>query len=231
MVSSSAALPLPNLVGSRHRERLTDDAAIVRAILDEGMIAHIGFVRDGWPTVLPFHYGVGDIGDGLQMIIHGSTGGRAFLDAAASDAGVPVSVCVSINDGLVLGRSTYETGAHYRSVVAFGNARSVPAEARVAALDILMDHILPGRRAEVRESTAKEVAATAVLAIPLTHARAKTASTSTGETFDDGEDRAVWAGVIPLAMRAGSPVAAPETTHPNEVPPSVRAFIDRLNGR
>jgi nitroimidazol reductase NimA-like FMN-containing flavoprotein (pyridoxamine 5'-phosphate oxidase superfamily) len=190
------------------------------------MIAHVGFVRDGWPVVLPFHYGLADLGDGQdeQLVIHGSAGGRAFLDAAG-DKGVRVSVAVTLNDGLVLGRSAYDTGAHYRCVVAYGYARLVPPELRPLALDRLLDHIVPGRRAEVRASTPKEIAATALLAIPLDHASAKVAVTSTGETPGDGEDRRVWAGVVPFSQRAGGPVAAPETEFPDDLPPSVRALL------
>jgi len=224
--------PLPGLQASRLRERQSSQMDQILAILREQMVAHIGFVREGWPVVLPFHYGVGDLGDGHgeQMIIHGSTGGRAFLDAAASDEGVPVSVCVSLNDGLVLGRSTYTIGARYRSVVAYGHARPVPADLRPRAFEILIDHVIPGRRREVRDATEKEKAATALLAIPLDHASAKSASTSTGEKPDDGEDRRVWAGIIPLALRADTPVPAPETV-PQDLPESVRSFLIRWGNR
>ena len=222
---------LPALRPSRHRDRASDDPAQIRAILDEGMIAHIGFIRGGWPVVLPFHYGIGDLGDGRgeQMIIHGSTGGRAFLDAAASEQGLPVSVCVSLNDALVVGRSLYDIGAHYRSVVAYGQARRVPAGLGPAALDILVDHFLPGRRDEVRPTTRAELAATAFISIPLDHASAKATAMNPGEEPGDGEDRSVWAGIVPLAIRAEAPIPAPETADPADLPESVRAFITRLN--
>ncbi|MCL2482167.1 MAG: pyridoxamine 5'-phosphate oxidase family protein [Propionibacteriaceae bacterium] len=223
-------LSRPGLTPSRHRERQSEDPRVILEILAQAMVAHIGFVRDGWPLVLPFHYGLGDLGDGhgMQMLVHGSTGGRAFLTAAASQDGIPVSVCVSFNDGLVLGRSAYNTGAWYRSVVAFGRARLVPADRRSLALDLLMDHILPGRRDEVRAPTSKEIAATALLSIPLDHASAKVAATSLGDS-DEDEDRGIWAGVIPLAIRAGTPVASPDTTIPLQVPDSVRRLVARLN--
>jgi len=222
---------MPSVDVSRHADRQGDWAA-ARAILAEGMVAHLGFIRDGWPVVLPFHYGIGDLGDGRgeQMIVHGSTGGRAFLDAARGEPGVPVSVCVSFNDALVLGRSQYATGARYRSVVAFGHARLVPPESEQLALDILMDHIIPGRRDEVRPPTRKEVAQTALLAIPLDHASVKVAGTATGEDSDDGEDRAIWAGILPLRTVAGAPVASPETLNPDNVPKSVRSFLAAHDG-
>ena len=224
-------ISLPSLQVSRHQDRASDDRDVIRAILKEGMIAHIGFVRDGWPVVLPFHYGFGDIGDGRgeQMIIHGSTGGRAFLDAAASDEGVPVSVCVSLNDGLVLGRSTYDIGAHFRSVVAYGHATTVPDALRERAIEVLVDHVIPGRRSEVDKGTDKELAATALLRIPMDHAGAKVSSTKRGDKDDDGNDRHIWAGVIPLAVHAGTPIPSPETLDPDAVPESVRAFVARMN--
>ena len=223
-------ISLPSLQVSRHQERASFDRDVIRAILKAQMIAHIGFVRDGWPVVLPFHYGFGDIGDGCgdQMIIHGSTGGRAFLDAAASDEGVPVSVCVSVNDGLVLGRSTYDIGAHFRSVVAYGYATPVPDDLRDRAVEVLVDHIIPGRRTEVPAGTDKELAATALLRIPMDHASAKISSTRTGDK-DDGNDRHVWAGVIPLAIHASIPIPSPETLEPDAIPESVRSFIARMN--
>ena len=215
------------LQASRHQGRTSNDRDVIRAILKEGMIAHIGFVRDNWPVVLPFHYGLGDIGDGRgeQMIIHGSTGGRAFLDAVASDNGVAVSVCVSLNDGLVLGRSTYDIGAHFRSVVAYGYATPVPDALRDRAVEVLVDHVIPGRRWEVPRGTDKELAATALLRIPMDRASAKISSTRTGDK-DDGNDRHVWAGVIPLAVRAGTPIPSPETLDPDAIPESVRAFVE-----
>jgi len=222
---------LPALAPSRHADRESHDPAVVRAILAEAMIVHLGVVRDGWPVVLPFHFGLADLGDGNgeQMIIHGSTGGRVFLDAAASEQGVRVSACVTHNDGLVLGRSTYNTGAHYRSVVLYGYARRVPDEYRLIALDALTEHIIPGRVGEVRPATRKELAQTALLAIPLDHASAKVADTSTGEQPGDGEDRTVWAGIVPLGVTAGTPVAAPENLSPEEIPASVRGLMARLN--
>jgi len=195
------------------------------------MIAHIGFVRSGWPVVLPFHFGLADLHDGLgeQMIIHGSTGGHAFQEAAARPEGVPVSVCVSLNDGLVLGRSLYDIGAHYRSVVAYGHAHAVPEDLRGVALDALVDHVIPGRRKEVRPPSRKEIASTAVIAIPLTHASAKIADESTGDTPGDGQSRELWAGVIPLRLRARTPVASPESMDPEDLPRSVWHFVDALN--
>jgi nitroimidazol reductase NimA-like FMN-containing flavoprotein (pyridoxamine 5'-phosphate oxidase superfamily) len=216
-------------VPTRKRDRGGTDAAAARAILAEGMVAHVGFLRGDWPVVLPFHYGVGDLGDGRgeQIVIHGSTGGRAFLDAARTEAGLPVSVCVSINDALVLGRSSCDIGAHYRGVVVYGHARLVPDDRKSRALDILCDHIIPGRRAEMRPDTAKELAATALLSLPLEHASTKVSNAANGDTPGDGASREIWAGMIPMTTRAGPPVASPETRAPDDLPASVVEFLSR----
>jgi hypothetical protein len=122
------------------------------------------------------------------------------------------------------------SSAHYRSAVVFGRARLVPPDLLPAALGALTDHIMPGRRSEVRPMRGKEVTATAVLAIGLTQATVKISTGHVGEQPDDGEDRGVWAGVVPLALRAGEPQASPETSNPGAVPASVRAVIEKLNG-
>ncbi|MDR1806884.1 MAG: pyridoxamine 5'-phosphate oxidase family protein [Propionibacteriaceae bacterium] len=220
----------PNLAVTRYSERQSYDPAALAAILNEAMIAHVGFVRNGWPVVLPFLHALGDLrdGQGPQLLLHGSPVGGIFDQAGTT--GIDVSVCVSLLDGLVFARSAYASGALYRSAVIFGRARIVPPDLRPTALGFLTDHIMPGRRAEIRPMRGKEVAATAVLAVGLTQATVKIAAESTGEQPGDGEDRGVWAGVVPLAVRAGDPRPSPETQNPMAVPPSVQAFVDRLNG-
>jgi len=229
---TAAALPL--LSASRLAERQSTDPAVVQAVLSAGLIAHLGLLRDGWPVVLPFHYGVGDLGDGRGqvMIVHGSTGGGVFLQAvsAGTTAGVPVSVCVTLNDGLVVGRSLCNLGAHYRSVIAFGWAQLVPAELKQRALDILVDHILPGRRGEVPFASAKELAATALLAIDMDHVSAKVADSKNGDSPGEDEDRSIWAGVVPLVTATGQPVAAPMCAHPADLPASVQSLLARFGG-
>jgi nitroimidazol reductase NimA-like FMN-containing flavoprotein (pyridoxamine 5'-phosphate oxidase superfamily) len=221
--------PTPSLTVRRLRERQSEDPGALAAILAEGCLAYVGFVRDGWPVVLPFLYGVGDFGGGAgpQLLLHGSTGAGLFLDARS---GVDVSVCIAHLDGLIYARSMFSAGANYRSAVVFGTARLVPDEHKVRALDLLSDHVMPGRRAEVRPMYEREVAATAILAVSLREASVKLRTGGGQDLSQDGEDPTIWAGVLPLGVRAGDPVASAETAFPAAIPDSVRTLMARLNG-
>ncbi|MBE1876999.1 pyridoxamine 5'-phosphate oxidase family protein [Myceligenerans pegani] len=225
---SGAAAPssdaVPSLDVRRLRQRQEHDPEVLREILAEGMFAHVAMVRDGLPVVLPFLYGVGDLGRGPELLLHGSTGGGLFLDAG--DDGVPVSVAVTHLDGLVYARSLFDSSANYRSAMIFGRATPVPAERQAEALWMISDHLMPGRRAEVREMTRKERTATQVLRVPLDRASVKVRCAGPGT--DDGEDPAVWAGVLPLALRPDASLTDPSTAGSTPVPPSVTALAARL---
>jgi nitroimidazol reductase NimA-like FMN-containing flavoprotein (pyridoxamine 5'-phosphate oxidase superfamily) len=216
----------PSLTVRRLRDRQSHDPADLTAILAEAIVAHVGFVRGGHPIVLPFLCGVGDLGSGPVLLLHGSTGGGLFLDAGTT--GVPVSATVTHVDGLVFARSTFDSSANYRSAVIVGNATVVPDAERAEALRQVADHLMPGRRGEVREMTEKEVRATQVLQLPLDRASVKIRAAGVGEAVDDGEDHAVWAGVLPLAVRAGTPIAG-DISGDASVDASVRASAARLD--
>lgn len=216
----------PSLTVRRLRDRQSHDPADLGAILSEAIVAHVGFVRGGHPLVLPFLCGVGDLGDGPVLLLHGSTGGGLFLDAGG--AGVPVSATVTHVDGLVFARSTFDSSANYRSAVVVGTASVVPEALRAEALRQVSDHLMPGRRAEVREMTAKEVRATQVLRLPLDQVSVKIRAAGVGEAPDDGEDHAVWAGVLPLAVRAGAPLAG-DISGDRPIDGSVEALGARLD--
>jgi len=178
-------------------ERAAYDRATVHAILDEGFICHVGFVVDGQPYVVPTGYArVGE-----TIYLHGSTGSRLGLRP-----GMDVCVTVTLLDGLVLARSAFHHSMNYRSVMAIGRTRPVtdPAQ-KDAALRALVDHIVPGRSGAVRGGDRRELAATAVLALPLDEVSAKV---RTGPPIDDEPDHAlpIWAGVLPLRRVAGPPV-------------------------
>ena len=221
----------PSLTVHRKRERQTDDPAMLEQILAEGSIAHVGMIRDGLPVVLPYLYGIGDLGDGRgrQLLLHGSTGGGLFLDAG--EDGVPVSATVTHLDGLVYARSLHDSSANYRSAMIFGRARPVPPERKLEALWIVGDHLMPGRRAGIRDMTAKELAATHVLALPLDRVSVKVRFQGVGEAPDDGEDHGVWAGILPLAMRAGAPITGTVTDAGVPVPADVAALATALDAR
>lgn len=183
----------------RKRERGSYDRAVIDAILDEALIAHLGIVDDrGQPFVIPtLHARKGDV-----VYCHGSTASRT-LRALAS--GAPACLTVSLIDGLVLARAAMHHSANYRSAMVIGQATLVedPQEKR-AALEAVLEHIIPGRLADVRAPTENELKATSVLALPIEETSAKARS---GGPVDDEEDYALpaWAGVIPLLTGAGTP--------------------------
>jgi uncharacterized protein len=182
-------------------ERAAYDRATVHAILDEGFLCHVGFVAGGQPYAIPTGYArVGE-----TIYLHGSTGSRLGLRP-----GMDVCVTVTLLDGLVLARSAFHHSMNYRSVMVLGRTRAVPdPEEKDAALRALVEHIVPGRTdEEVRGADGRELAATAVLALPLAEVSAKV---RTGPPKDDDPDYdlPIWAGVLPLALTPGDPVPDP----------------------
>ncbi|MDP9239305.1 MAG: pyridoxamine 5'-phosphate oxidase family protein [Actinomycetota bacterium] len=186
----------------RLAERAHYDRATVHAVLDEALICHVAYVRDGRPVLIPtIHARVGE-----RLYLHGSTGASASR-AAAGD-GVSVCVAATIVDGLVLARSAFHHSMNYRSVVVHGVARPVTdAAERSIALDALVDHVWPGRSGGCRAPSRKELAATTVLALDLLEVSAKV---RTGDVADEPEDMdgPWWAGIVPVAVAYGEPVAA-----------------------
>jgi RimJ/RimL family protein N-acetyltransferase/nitroimidazol reductase NimA-like FMN-containing flavoprotein (pyridoxamine 5'-phosphate oxidase superfamily) len=199
----------PRTTPLRHGDRSTYDAAVVHAILDEAYFCDLGFVVDGEPRVLPtLHVRVDD-----TLYLHGSTGSRPLL-AARGTTGLPVSVAVTLLDGLVLARSQFNHSANYRSVVAHGVARLVEDSAdKRRVLTALTDKIGAGRAADSRPPTARELAQTAVLALPLREVSAKVRA---GGVADDPADLALpyWAGVVPLRLTPGAARPAAGVTAP-----------------
>jgi len=183
----------------REPQRAVYDRAAAYAILDEGIVCHVGFVAEGQPFVIPTAYG--RAGDNLY--IHGSAASRMLRNL---DEGIAVCVTVTLLDGLVLARSVFNHSMNYRSVVVLGTAVAVrePAE-KLAALRALSEHILPGRWAESRQPNEQELKATLVMRLPMEEFSAKVRQ---GPPIDDEADYSfpTWAGVIPLDMVAGAPV-------------------------
>ncbi|MEV0123914.1 pyridoxamine 5'-phosphate oxidase family protein [Streptomyces sp. NPDC050703] len=204
---SAAYAPTDRTVPTRSRERASYDRETVHAILDEAYVCHLGFVRDGAPVVLPTLFGrVGE-----RLYVHGSTGSRPLrmagdAGAAGKDPGLQVCLTVTHVDGLVLARSAFHHSINYRSAVIHGTAHQVtdPEEKR-AALDALVDHVVPGRAADSRPANAKELAATAVLRLDLNEVSAKA---RTGGPNDEPEDMGLphWAGVLPLRGGYDAPI-------------------------
>ena len=191
--------PTARSTATRNRDRMHYERDKAHAILDEAYDCSVAFVVDGEPRVLPtLHVRVED-----TLYLHASTGGRLGLHARGD--GVPVAVSVTLLDGIVYARSQFHHSANYRSVVVHGNARPVtdPAE-KTAAMRALVERVGPGRSAESRPPTAREMATTTVLAVPLVEVSVRA---RTGGVVDDPEDTSLphWAGVLPLRRVAGPP--------------------------
>jgi hypothetical protein len=211
-------LKTPRTTVRRLPKRGHYDFDTVAAILDAGFLCHVGFVADGQPYVIPTGYGR----DGRTLYVHGSAVSRTLRTLAE---GVPLCLTVTHLDGLVLARSGFHSSMNYRSVVVLGTARVVTGEEKLHALAVISEQILPGRWAEIRLPTRKELNATAVLALPIEEASAKV---RTGPPADDEADYAlpVWAGVLPLSLRAGRP--EPDARLPQDTP--VPAYMRRRRG-
>jgi nitroimidazol reductase NimA-like FMN-containing flavoprotein (pyridoxamine 5'-phosphate oxidase superfamily) len=194
------------------------DRATIDAILDEGLVAHLGFAVGGQPYVIPtLHARIGD-----EVFIHGSAASRMVTMLGA---GLPACLTVTLIDGLVLARSAFHHSMNYRSVVVLGTARFVEGpEERAAALEAFTEKLLPGRWDEVRPPTRQELKGTRVLALGLDEASAKVRS---GGPVDDAEDYAsdAWAGVVPLALTPGA--IEPDERLREGIPtsPSVAAWV------
>jgi nitroimidazol reductase NimA-like FMN-containing flavoprotein (pyridoxamine 5'-phosphate oxidase superfamily) len=201
----------------REAHRGVYDRATAYQILDEGFVCHLGFVVDGQPFVIPTGYG--RAGDNLY--IHGSAASRMLRNL---DQGIPVCITVTLLDGLVLARSIFNHSMNYRSVVVLGTAVAVqdPQE-KLEALRQLSEHILPRRWAESRQPNERELKATLVMRLPITEFSAKVRQ---GPPIDDEEDYAfpTWAGVIPLQMVAGEPIADLRLDPAREVPPYAQHY-------
>lgn len=204
----------------RHAERATDDRSAVHAILDEGLVGHVGFVVEGQPYVIPMAYAR----DGERLLLHGSVRSRLMRAMAT---GAPACVTVTLLDGVVLARSTFHSSMNYRSVVAFGTARAIadPEEKR-RALEVLTEHLIPGRSTDARAPDDGELAATDVLEFAIEEATAKARS---GPPKDRAGDEAlpIWAGVIPVELAAGKPEPAPDLA-PGIAPPR---YVERYDRR
>jgi uncharacterized protein len=183
----------------------------VEAILDEALVAHLGFVQDGQPYVTPtLHARVGDL-----LYIHGSAASRTIRALAG---GAPVCLTVTLLDGLVLARSAMHHSVNYRSVVVLGTATPVEgSDERLRALEAFTERLVPGRWSEVRPPSPQELKGVGVLAMRLEEASAKV---RTGPPLDDSDDYElpVWAGVIPIEIARGEPIPDPQLQADAEVP-------------
>jgi len=212
---------LPRYAIARQQKRACYDTATVHAILDQGLVAHVGFVAADRPMVMPMAYGR----DGDILFIHGASTTRIIRGV---EDGFPACLTVTLVDGIVVARSAFHHSMNYRSAVVHGTARHVtdPAE-HDHALRVITEHLLPGRWDEVRPMLAKERKATGVLALPIEAASAKVRD---GAPVDDEEDYAlpVWAGVLPVTSAIGHPVDDNRLVDGTPLPASLAAARRRF---
>jgi len=210
-MSSNDYTPTARTRVVREPHRGIYDRTTAYKILDEGVICHVGFILDGQPFVIPTGYGRKED----SLYIHGSAASRMLRNL---DQGIPVCVTVTLLDGLVLARAIFNHSMNYRSVVVLGTAVAVKdAEEKLEALRALSEHIVPGRWEDVRQPNERELKATLVMRLPIEEFSAKVRS---GPPIDDEEDYGfpTWAGVVPLTLVPGEPVADPRLTLPMPVP-------------
>ena len=213
----------PRKAAPRHRVQRTKvraryDRDNIHAILDAGMIAHVGFCTNGQPFVIPMLYAR----DGDALLLHGSIASRLINELGA---GMPARISVTLVDGLVLARSHFHHSVNYRSVVAFGIARIVSdGDEKVGALARFVDAMIPGRAAESRPPDRNELAATHVLRFTIEDASAKV---RTGGAKDDAGDLELphWAGVVPQRARYGAPEPSENVAVGIGLPPSVLRLL------
>lgn len=191
-------------------ERAVNDRDQINAILDEGLMCHVGYVIDGRPVVIPTFYAR----DGDRVLIHGSnTAGMV----KAVRRGSPLCVTVTHLDGIVVARSGFNSSANYRSVVIHGKGRILTGDEHERALDLIVEALIPGRTSDIRSHTASESKQTAVFAVELDEMSAKM---RTGGPHDDPEDldAEAWAGVVPMRLVAGTPQPDPDLRDDAKLP-------------
>ena len=214
----------PSTAVSRLAELQSTSRRQLDDLLDSTPLATVALVRDGHPVALPI--GFARIDD--EVVIHGSTG-SPWLSALAG--GAPAAVSVTTLDGVVVARSGFESSFHYRSAVLFGTFETV-TEDKVRYLEILTDTFIPGRVAELRASTRKELAATVVLRLPIGSDN-WSLKISDGWPEDPESDVAAggWAGVVPITTSYGTALRAPDCEESIPVAASVRALTGSVTNR
>ena len=210
----------------REKERAQADRAALSEVLSSSLICHLGVVVDGVPLALPTVFGVDPDGpdEGGTLYVHGSVASRSLVQAPDQD----VSVTMTVLDGIVLARSGFNHSMNYRSAVVIGRPRVVTdASEKAHALDLVVDHVAPGRSAMLRRPTRKEVAATTVLALPLHEASVKRRVGDPVDEDFDVEAGGVWAGVVPLRLVAGGVVTGADVDVV-DVPAQVTERVESL---
>jgi uncharacterized protein len=211
----SQAKPLTEV--RRLPEKQVNDRDALYRLLDTTLIGHLAVITDGWPYVVP----VGVARDGDRVLCHGSTGARLFRGLAAGD---PTCLTVTIVDGLVLARSQFESSMNYRSAMILGRCTELRGPERLAALSVLTEHLMPGRGADSRGPSKKELAQTSVLALPIEEWSLKVSAHVDPDDAEEDLDLPYWAGVLPIHHVWGEPRPSSDLRSDPPVPPYVATW-------
>lgn len=215
----------PSTTVSRLAEKQNTSRARLDELLDATPLATIALVRDGHPVIFPT--GFARIDD--ELVIHGSTGSPWMRQLAG---GAAAAVSVTALDGVLVARSGFESSFQFRSAVLFGTFTLIPDTEKVSYLETLTDTFIPGRVAELRASSRRELAATMALRMPI---GSDNWSLKIGDGWPEDEDEDVaagaWAGIVPLTTVYGEPRRAPDCEPGTPVPPSVKAMVGELSNR
>jgi nitroimidazol reductase NimA-like FMN-containing flavoprotein (pyridoxamine 5'-phosphate oxidase superfamily) len=211
----SQAKPLTEV--RRLPEKQVNDRDALYRLLDTTLIGHLAVITDGWPYVVP----VGVARDGDRVLCHGSTGARLFRGLAAGD---PTCLTVTIVDGLVLARSQFESSMNYRSAMILGRCTELRGPERLAALSVLTEHLMPGRGADSRGPSKKELAQTSVLALPIEEWSLKVSAHVDPDDAEEDLDLPYWAGVLPIHHVWGEPRPSSDLRGDPPVPPYVATW-------
>ncbi len=204
----------PKTKVKRLPDKARTDVETLHAVLDSGLVAHVGVVDHGQPIVIP----VGYARDHNTLLIHGSSASRLFK---LLDSGSPACVTVTLLDGLVLARSLFESSINYRCAMVFGSATRLNGQAELDALKVITEHLMPGRWYDARQPSAKELKATMTLSLPLDECSVKISEGPPGDLDEDLESDAgkvIWAGHIPIFEQLGTPIADQYVPHDTPIP-------------
>ena len=207
---------------NRRTDRDINDREVLYSILDEALVCHVGFTdEENQPIVLPM--GFARVED--SILLHGSTGSRLMRRIGS---GIPICVEVTLFDGLVLAKSSFESSMNYRSAVVFGKGEIIEDDRKDFYLNKLTDKLAPNRSTEIRSSTKKELAATLLVSVPLIETSVKIRTGPPKEAEND-LNAETWSGVIPFKLIAESPIAGDEYSKNSKNPESVKIILEKFS--
>jgi uncharacterized protein len=206
-------------------EKARTDRSVLDHILDTGLVAHVGVSDGNQPVVIPVAFA--RLHD--DLVIHGSTASRLFT---LLRSGAPAAVTITLEDGIVLARSLFESSMNYRCAMLFGTFRNAHGQTEIDGLRAITEKLMPGRWQDARKPTTQELKATATLLMPINTWSVKI---SEGDPEDSPKDLAsrdsmeIWAGVIPLRRMYGTPVTDPLVPTHVSIPRYITAQIEQQN--